>query len=532
MFVEVVNMVPHSLSGEDQMDSEPNITVNPADPRHIAASAFTPDPMSSGSGPIYVSTDEGKSWHLNVVLPGGNMTNDITVRFASHSNALYAGILEDGTLDMNILKKANFIAPGLMVLLVNRSDIDQPYIQAHTHAGSDRVYVGNNDFNVTPQTATVDLSQDANVPAAPFVLDHIETRPTSGQDGPPTRPAIHRDGTIYAAYCGWRSISGGNHITDIVVARDDHWAAGLPKFQDLVDPIDLLPGIRVATGVPIPFVLGSFLGNQRSAGSGLALAVDPTDSNKVYLAYASGTSAANYSLHLRRSIDRGLTWSGDLRTILQAMNPTLAINDHGEVGFFFQKLHNPGSGNHWQNQIEISHDGFATWTNVILADVNGPGPTVNPNNPIGDYAGLVTVGRTFYGIFSGNNTPNLANFPHGVKYQRRANFATKQLLDLSGTPVAPSIDPFFYRIHWHEEEKHHHEHAAAHEPEKDLHFGRLEVKGLKYEKLEIKELNLHLADPRPHVHRHGGHDESAIVRLIGEEIEEIGRRMADHHGEE
>ena len=72
MFVEVINMIPHSLSSESNMDSEPNITVNPANPRHMAASAFTPDPMGSGSGPIYVSTDGGQTWALNVVLPGGN----------------------------------------------------------------------------------------------------------------------------------------------------------------------------------------------------------------------------------------------------------------------------------------------------------------------------------------------------------------------------------------------------------------------------------------------------------------------------
>lgn len=53
MYVEVINMIPHSLSGEDRMDSEPNITVNPANPRHMAASAFTPDPLLSGNAPIY-----------------------------------------------------------------------------------------------------------------------------------------------------------------------------------------------------------------------------------------------------------------------------------------------------------------------------------------------------------------------------------------------------------------------------------------------------------------------------------------------
>ncbi|HEY6254154.1 MAG TPA: sialidase family protein [Candidatus Angelobacter sp.] len=541
MFVEVVNMIPHSLSGESNMDSEPNITVNPANPRHMAASAFTPDPLLSGHAPIYVSTDGGQTWALNVVMPGGNVTNDITVRFASKSNMLYAGILRGGTLDLNILRKANFIAPGLMTVLVNKTNDDQPYIQAHSHAGTDHVYVGDNDFNSSPKTATVDLSQDAATPPPPagFVFDHVEPRGTMGQDGPPIRPAIHPNGTIYAAYCGWRGTGGpGVFISDIVVARDDHWASGAIKFGDLKDPVDLLPGIRVVSGISIPFFPGAFLGNQRSAASGLAIAVDPRDSAIVYLAWAEGTNAANYTLHLRRSTDKGHTWSGDLRAIVQAMNPTLAINDRGEVGFFYQKFHNPGTGNRWQNHIEISHDGFATRKDIILADlpdINGPGPTLNPNNPIGDYAGLVTVGRTFYGIFSGNNTPDLANFPNGVKYQRNANFATKQLLDLGGFPVPESYDPFFYRIFWEEKEEH-----GEREEGHGVECGRLEVKGLKWEKIEIKELRLDLKDPRRrgrheehshheehHHHKHESHERGGLVRRLGEELEELGRRIAD-----
>src|SRR5262249_43834073 len=59
---------------------------------------------------------------------------------------------------------------------------------------------------------------------------------------------------------------------------------------------------------------------------------------------------------------------------------------------------------------------------------------------------LMAVGRNFYGIFSANNTPDMANFPSGVKYQRNANFTTKQLLAVDNkTPVAVSIDPFFFK---------------------------------------------------------------------------------------
>ena len=93
MQFRVVNMIPNSMSNESQRDAEPNITATFLDPSRIAAPAFTPDPLSSGNAPIYVSTDGGSTWTLNVVLPGGNKTGDTTLRFDGPSNVLYARIL-------------------------------------------------------------------------------------------------------------------------------------------------------------------------------------------------------------------------------------------------------------------------------------------------------------------------------------------------------------------------------------------------------------------------------------------------------
>ena len=63
---------------------------------------------------------------------------------------------------------------------------------------------------------------------------------------------------------------------------------------------------------------------------------------------------------------------------------------------------------------------------------------------IGDYIRLLAVGNDFYGVFSGTNMPDRANFPSGVRYQRNADCANRRLLgNDSVTPVAVSIDPFF-----------------------------------------------------------------------------------------
>ena len=93
------------------------------------------------------------------------------------------------------------------------------------------------------------------------------------------------------------------------------------------------------------------------------------------------------------------------------------------------------------------------WSNAVTplvlhtAPSNIPASTFLPY--IGDYIRLLSVGTDFYGVFCGNNTPNMANFPNGVTYQRAADWTNRRLLSTDGvTVVQPSIDPFFF--HWSE----------------------------------------------------------------------------------
>src|ERR1041385_1419560 len=201
--VMVVNMIPKSLSGETHQDSEPTIAVNPKNPLQIAASAFTPDPSHGPRAPIYISTDGGNTWTLNSIVPStvadGSATADITVAFGSSSDILYAGIIRfpivaDRTR-INILRTTDFQSSTTMKVLVDRqgAGVDQPYVQAITRGGKDFVYVGDNDFNATSgNTATIDQTLNAGATKPGFKKIRIETRTTSGQDGPPVRPAIHR----------------------------------------------------------------------------------------------------------------------------------------------------------------------------------------------------------------------------------------------------------------------------------------------------------------------------------------------------
>ncbi len=461
----VVNMIPKSLSNEINQDSEPNLAVNPANVKQIAGTAFTPDPGGGSNAPIYVSTDGGQTWQLNATVPGGNAssgTGDITLRFAGTSNTLYTGDLRgDSSLTLNALRTANFASATAMTVLESRGQVDQPFIQAATvskgaGSGKDRVYVGMNDQGAPGgKTATIDVSLDGTTATPTFTSVRLETRSTPAApnniDGPQIRPTIHSSGVIYAAFYGWRSATGsftaGTLVvtTDVVVVRDDNWGQGATPFTALVDPGDNKAGLRVVTGIKIPFQQkGVAAGGFNRRGGDLSIAVDPTDSTRVFLAYAD-QPATGYTVHIRMSKDSGKTWGKDLLTLVNATVPTLAVSSAGEVGLMYQQLAGAGAAQRWVTHLRFSFDGLL-WSDLTLstAPVNSPAKSFDPY--LGDYIFLMAAGKDFYGVFCANNTPDKANFPQGVVYQRNANFTTHSLLGVDNTTaVAVSIDPFFVK---------------------------------------------------------------------------------------
>lgn len=447
--VLVVNMIPKSLSGETNQDSEPTLAVNPANLQQIAASAFTPDPGGGNLAPIYVSTDGGNTWVLNSIVPSdsasGSMTADITVAFGGSSNVLYAGIIRlpvvNNTTRLNILSTQNFLSSTTMTVLVDRMGVDQPYVQAATNSsGADQVFVGSNGFGSSTQTATIDQSSNGTQ----FSQVSIESRTTPGQDGPPARPAIHSDGTVYAVFHAWRTFdqNSSNGTADIVVVRDDNWGNGNPSFGALQDT-DNLSGVRVVQGSAFNF--SDFLGQERTGGA-VSIAVDPSNSSVVYVAWADIQNGVD-TVHLRKSSNKGVAWSAnDLNVVASATNPALAVNGQGTIGFLYQQLTGSGASQRFETHFQYSNDG-QNWTDIVLADTPANTPTKTFDPYLGDYCHLLSLGNDFYGIFSASNEPNQANFPNGVSYQRNHDFNAQQLFDTDGvTPIDPSIDPFFFKV--------------------------------------------------------------------------------------
>ncbi|MCP4451732.1 MAG: hypothetical protein GY809_09745, partial [Planctomycetes bacterium] len=412
---------------------------------------------ATATAPIYISTDGGNTWILNNIVPSGNgMTGDITVGL-SRNNTLYAGILRGGSgLSMRILRSANYTGATAMTQLLSRSS-DQPYARVYSPMGGpnrndDHLYVGHNETppSGTP-SATFEQSLDVQTAAAPAGLTTVllEQRTPVGQDGPPVRQAIHPDGTVYAVYIQRTATSGSVRTGNIVVVRDDNWGAGATPYRTLTDPSDSAAGRFVVTGVSWIWNTGNVMGQER-LGDRAAIAVDPTDNQTVYVAWCdrpAGVTGNTCSTHVRRSTDGGANWSADLRTIAGALNPTLAVNIRGDVGFSFQQLVGTGATQTWQTHFQQSVNGGTTWNDFILSNALSSTPVQAGTPYIGDYMGLTAAGKDFYGVFSANNTPSNANFPQGVTYQRNANFATNTLLNAAGTTaVNVSIDPFFFHV--------------------------------------------------------------------------------------
>ncbi|HXY52648.1 MAG TPA: hypothetical protein VEI01_24600 [Terriglobales bacterium] len=448
-FVRVVDIIPAERSDEAGLNWQPSIAVNPDNPDQIVITTTdVPPPANVG---YWYSCDRGGTWQANFSEPDGAEEMDQSTGLAASGELYWAVALNppSNTPTLHVLRTPNLVAAGPFPDIDTRLSIDQPYTLAFTQHQSgqpdtDRTYVGYIDHSGNmgdSAAATIDVCPDAQAAAPVFarvVLDHRASVPWNGYE---VRPTVHSDGTAYVAYKGWRSYNGTTVITDIVVERDDSWGSG--GFIDLTDPSDGKPGRLVATNVRIKDPQS--LDGQR-LDNDLSLCVDPSNSNTVYLVWGDN-SGENYTLRVRRSLDRGACWSSDLLTVGNANLAGLAINSDGRVGFVYQQL----VSGQWETHFRRTTDATGeNWDDIILAR------TATTTDSVADYSRVISVGKDFYGVFPAWNTPDPANFPatpatasnpNGAKFLRGTTSSPPwQLLGASGQPVAESVDPFFYLV--------------------------------------------------------------------------------------
>jgi autotransporter passenger strand-loop-strand repeat protein len=340
-------------------------------------------------------------------------------------------------------------------------DLDQPWVL--TGSGG-QVYVAYNDFSLTP-TAHVLVSSDGGVNYTSAALDR-----NSGsiiQDAPAVRLAVN-GATVYGAFTRWNSVLDYNGPTvssstevrynaDLYIVRSDD--GGTDGFAALGSG-----GLGVNVASPTGWYANTSdesltLGQNRTgAGTELAIAVDPTNAGHVVIAYgtAPGTSgtidAGELGLVVTESFDSGMSWTEKFATPvtsggIKSSMPAVAIAADGMIAMLYCS-YDPSTDELSQHLLTTNDDFVSTSDITLATELNTAAPfDVNPY--LGDFYNLISVGNTFFGIFSAANADNGtdASFYSSTTFQRdftgsagTANFQ----LTANGNPVSASIDPFFF----------------------------------------------------------------------------------------
>lgn len=471
--LQVVNLIPLAESGESQPDSQPSLAVNPVRRQLLVVGAERAAPAGAPYAPLLVSTDGGTSWVSRLLVPGQPGArpgvHDLDLAWNGAGTTLYAALLraapgQPDDLEFQLLRSADSSLASPLVVVARRLGPDRPFLQVATARGlaepgaaaagaaaamrerlSDRLFVG------LHQAAVAELDQSADAGAGSPRLSSARLEPGGASvDHLVTRVALHPSGTVYAAFYRRTAATtaSGSALSvpaEVVVVRDDDWGRASPPFSSLVDGASRQVGQRAVTGITLSFDLAGGLGGERDPGD-LALAVDPGDHRRVYLAYQD-RGPDGPSLHLRQSFDGGQSWAGDDLLLVRGGKAVgLAVNHHGRLAVVYQQLAGAGAAARWQTHFRRRDDSGA-WDDAILASTElGAGARAQRLPGLADHGSLLAVGRDFHGVFAALNRPDPANFPSGVVWQRRVDVGTRQLRNLGGAAeVPPSIDPFYFR---------------------------------------------------------------------------------------
>ncbi len=225
--------------------------------------------------------------------------------------------------------------------LATRCFPDQEHIAAdrfNAAPGGDQVYSVWRNFDATDQDPAIVCSQDSGV---------NWTAPVDVDSGFIPRVGVGQNGFVYVVYR-----SGGN----IRINKYSSCANGLvvqPTFPKTIAAVNDVT-------CPVPGLDRCNDGNNLSS---IMVAVDDTNPNHVYVAYAHETAAGNQNILVRDSLDGGVTWPG----------PRVVTVNSGVSGVRFMPWICTTGG-----------DAFVTWYDRRAA-TPCPVPPCPANNDLTDY---------------------------------------------------------------------------------------------------------------------------------------------------
>lgn len=440
--VVVSNTNPNLTNTDTFNDGEPSIAINPSSTNEIVILAFSSSSWGANA-PLWHSIDGGSTWSKQFTIPfppgtpsAANCPCDQAPDF-DRSNNLSGTFLSFNPTDVysgtttNASNSAswNWLLSSGNAVMTNSSGAgrtDQPWLLVNRDnaiASQDNVYVAYDDFTGAPNMrVAVALGTDP----PNFVRDNQSgTSGGSGIINPGNRLAVDpRNGTVYDLFQrGNGNGSGGSYNVKYFLNRTTDggqtWTLNGNSGGIQVANADSTQGIDPSATFDM---MGNCLsGNTFKFGTVNALlggadhaAVDPTNGDVYYVYGNRDSGTGNNRLSIIRLTDNGaggltIGASTFVTGQVQAALPSVAVTTNGIVGVLYTRFDGMSGGGipMFSAHLALSEDQAATFSDFTLesflssATDNG----ACRQRVLGDYQQVKAVGKTFYGVFTGNGAP-------------------------------------------------------------------------------------------------------------------------------
>ena len=426
----IIDTIPAAQNAETGQQSEPSITVNPTNTNQIVISALD----SAARDQYYTSSNGGAAW--SAPASQQYVFDDTTVAWSPSGATSYSALKNGG--NFTVRSSATPTPPNnTTYALVAGSGFgtqaDQPWIQVSRGGNpqEDLLFVGFNDgAAANGRTATVRFSADSGQNWSNTTIEKVN--PAGGSDGAAVRVAVNGE-RAYAAFERYATAPAGTDPKGaIVVVREDNAQNAPISFSAIGAGGN---GVAVANNITLPFDTTK-LGAER-LGSDLSIAVDPNNSNRVFVAYAQVT-AGHSQVMVQQSTDGGVTWNAApiLNGQPDSALPALAIGSNGAVGLLYLQQF----GANLRTRFELAPSSLTSAADSVLNTFPSGTPASTFDPYVGDYMDLISTGGRFFGAFAASNDPKAADWPNGVPTYLRSQ------ADLANGNVPISIDPFFFNV--------------------------------------------------------------------------------------
>ena len=419
----VINNTNTNLTNTDTFnDGEPSIAINPANPKEIVITAFSGS--WGANAPEWESTDRGNTWTKQFTVPAPPMVPsaincpcDQAVDFDRNNNLAGTFLTFTPTDDYTGLTANPASSPSWNWLLsggvaqktnsAGAGNIDQPWLLVDRDtavASQDNTYVAYDDFNGAPDMhVAVSLGSDP----PNFVRDNISGFSGGGGINPGHRLAVDpNNGFVYSLF-QQRAGSGAGGSQNIKYMLNRSTDSGQTWTLNGSGT-----GIQVANAdstQPTP----KFGTCNALLGGVLHAAVDPTTGDLFYVYGNRDSGSGNNRLSIIRLTSDGmggLTLGAPVFVTgqVQAALPSVAVASDGTVGVLYDTYDGIVSGfPQFTAHFAISTDHGASFSdNTLLTFLSVANDNGNARQRVlGDYQQVKAVGKTFYGVFTGNGSP-------------------------------------------------------------------------------------------------------------------------------